>query len=1024
MRTAAEMTSGMRVVEAGFMAVGAAAALALGVATAEAAKFEKQIKLVQAVSNDMTSQQVTQMGNQIKALSIKYGEAPAATAEAMQTLGRAGVKDASAQMAIFESAMKMAKIEGMGLADALDAVVKTTALFGSNMEDASQFAKDAAKMTEYMVHASQISPTDVADIQQGLTYVGGAAKEVGWSPQETMSAIAYMAQKGVSGSIAGTSIRGLLTKSVGDQPKYQAAAARLGLDPGFAWTKNEKGEEVARPLWEIVAMVRNAAATRGLGEREQFELWNAIGMQKTAQQMLKVDPEELKKFDAEMEKSFDLQKKVDTAMESVSVKFDKFKAAVSVLAINIGEKLLPVVGWIVDGLASFAGWIAQSTILTTGLAYALGGAVIIGAAVVLRWLSVAARWVWQEFTRIMGTSGGLTGYLTGLMGATEGAAVAQNSLATSTERANIALAQQRAIQTGTLLPGGTMVPYTPVVPDYKKGSGSKLPPPMYPTSMKGGLKNMGSGLMSMIGGPAGVAVLAALSVGFIASAIQDTKNVATHNETAMKNAEKLVEGYTNKESKLTDEKARLVEEQKKYNKESAEWQDLQRRITAKEGELAYVTEKKTKAQEQIAQNNEEIARWSEIAAQKYNDMLITMSTPIIPAPGVTAPTIAPDEETPTPEGITSISTRPYKTQAAVWGNFVNDAAKRQEWVETSNDPMARFYRSGMGQQYNQQILESQQKEKEIWLRTMGIDPATGEPYKPGEYGFFDWAQDYAKLGWQKTVTSGWAADARYKADEYNLETGEKKKSWWESLFGTDENQSMREANTTMNKTQSMFDNKSGNITSIWGDATGTMNAATVLFKNKTTENMDGSALTTQEKATAMKGSLESIIPSIQNTINWFMQLWGAAKAGDPSIGGGMYQEANKNASNVFADRSGGSVVAVPWSSSSVTQPQKPSMIRQTPTSTSSSGTSAKINSPVKIWRGGVQKNLAKADSITFPDLDPDLFKKRALETGEAMRGGRGGITINKLEVNAKTKADAQAIANVIRKELKKLAEVA
>jgi TP901 family phage tail tape measure protein len=1042
MRTAAEMTAGMRAVEAGFMAVGAASALALGVATSEAMKFEKQMKMIQAVSNDMTSQQITQMSSQIKALSIKYGEAPAATAEAMQTLGRAGIKDATAQMAIFESAMKMAKIEGMDLQAALEGIVQTTSLFGSDMNNAAQFAKDAAKMTEYLVHASQISPTDVPDIMQGLTYVGGAAKEVGWSPTETMSAISYMAQKGVSGSIAGTSIRGLLTKSVGDQPKYQKAAARLGLDPDFAWIKDASGKETARPLAEIVQIVRDAAKQKGLGEREQFELWNAIGMQKTAQQMLKINPDELREFDAEMEKNFDLNKKVETAMSSASVQFDRFKAAVTVLAINIGEKLLPALAWIAGALANVASWAAQSQPVVWGLFAILAGGLVIGAAVVMRWLAVAIRWTVQEMIRMGASANTLKGVLAGNVTIGELFAKTQAQVAAATEADTIAtntntVAHERnaiARKAGMVPPtylgqpitgapvGRGVTPINPLIPSTVR-SGPIIPPTATPGMMSRigtGLRGAGSAAMGLMGGPLGVALIGGLAVGYVASTIQDTKNVARHNEEAMKNANLLVESYTGKIKKLRDEKSRLITEQTKYNKSSSEYADLQRRISAKDEEIGYYEDKRSKAQEKIAKNEEEIARWTENSAVAYQNMLATMEETPVPKPGVTAPTIPVPEGTVMPQGLTDISTRPYKTQEAVWRRFVEEEINpRRKWVETSDSPMARFYRSDLGKIYNTRIEESKQKEKELWLRTMGIDPATGKPFEAGQYGATDWLTDYIKLGGQKVGTGLIAREAGIKADQYDLNTGKKKEGegtlWWQQLFGVKPKQSLDTVKDTSGKTNSLLKGANNTMVSSWLGSLSKMNSGTALFSTNTQANMSNTTNSVLGNVNTITQGLFGLQGGINLAIGWFQMLWAAARGGVVGVASSVISTAFNGA---FVT---GTTQALATATASGNQGtiQKTQQQVNTPFFNVQGGTA----SPVKLWRGGATKEIAGA--VSFPELDPDVFKKRAIETGKALGAGKGGgIQIGTIVVNANTKNDAKYISEAIRAELQKLAKAA
>jgi TP901 family phage tail tape measure protein len=74
------------------------------------------------------------------------------------------------------------------------------------------------------------------------------------------------------------------------------------------------------------------------------------------------------------------------------------------------------------------------------------------------------------------------------------------------------------------------------------------------------------------------------------------------------------------------------------------------------------------------------------------------------------------------------------------------------------------------------------------------------------------------------------------------------------------------------------------------------------------------------------------------------------------------------------------------------------------------------NYSTKGLGGGVSK-------IKIPDLDPEKFQKNAVETGEKLAGkGSGGLYIEKLEVNARTKEDAAYIAMELRKALKEVAD--
>ena len=387
MRTASQMNEAMTMTQAGLMALGGISALAFGKATADAAGFEQKLKQIQAVSGDMDASAIAGISSEIKALSIKYGESANEIADAFSVIGRAGMKDSAAQMAVFESAIKMAKIEAMDLNTAIELLMDTTNMWGGDMNDPEQFAKSAEFMAEKMVQAAQMSTATVQELYQGMKFVGGTAKEVGWSPQETLGTLAYMKSVGISGSLSGTALRGLMTKASIMDPNYQEAMASIGLDMRDLWKKDAKGNAIAaHSPADLLKILHEAMQSSGLDQQEILAAWSKIGQQKTAQQLIKMDPDELDIFLKKMQESFDLQEKVDIAMDNLKTQFDRLMAAVNVASISIGEALLPYIRAAVDWLTEFAKWIAESKVATTALALALGSLTIIAAGLFGKWI--------------------------------------------------------------------------------------------------------------------------------------------------------------------------------------------------------------------------------------------------------------------------------------------------------------------------------------------------------------------------------------------------------------------------------------------------------------------------------------------------------------------------------------------------------------------------------------------------------------------------------------------------------------
>lgn len=448
MRTAEAISSAMTTATAGLMAAGGVAALVLAGATVEAAKFEKQLKMIQAVSGDLTDNELYRMGDQIKNLAMEYGVAADDIAKAMQVIGRAGLTDPSAQMAVFTDAMKIAKIEGMDLTTAIEELIQVTTMFGGSMDDPANFAKRANETAKNLVHASQISPTTVQDLFMGLKYVGGTADVSRMGQKDILAALSYMATKGVSGETAGTSLRGFISKQALSQPEVLNSLKSIGLTPNDLWTD---GGNKAKPIWEQIKIINDKMESSGLSQMEKIGLWAKVAMQKTSQQLLKVDPEGMKQYYAKMQEQFDLDAKVAKAMDSAVEQFNRLKASIEVTLINVGEKSLVVLRPVIEGLQQFFEWIAKSNVAGATLAILLGTLAVAGAIVVARWAVVAGKYIYESFTMGAQAITTLSGMVTGFSGTVDKSGKAYATMAAGQKINADSLTISTAKQTDAIL---------------------------------------------------------------------------------------------------------------------------------------------------------------------------------------------------------------------------------------------------------------------------------------------------------------------------------------------------------------------------------------------------------------------------------------------------------------------------------------------------------------------------------------------------------------------------------------------
>lgn len=435
MRASSSITEAVSTTSAGFLAIGGAAALGLAYATSQASGFERQMKNVQAVS-DLNNSELANLSDTVKQLAMQYGIGATEIASSMQTIGRAGIKDATEQTAVFQNALKMAKIEGMELTEAIEGIVTQVNLWGGDLSNVEEYNDLVERITVALTHASQISPTDVSDLLQGAQYVGGIAKESGWDEEETYGTLAYMASKGVSGSTAGVALRGLISKTAMQQPSFQKAMASIGLNAGDLWT--DGGESIKDPV-SLLRTILDQPQYKAMTTQEQMGLWTQLAQQKTSQQILKLKPDELEDFLGKMREQFDLDQKVKIAMDSVSEQWNRLKSTIEVGLINIGETFLPILKLGVDGLQTIFELVVNNKIAMAGIGVILAGLAGAGGLVLIRWLGGAFKYLYDT---VILTKGGLTniaGQLFGTQSASEGAAAGQTAFATQTGAATEAL---------------------------------------------------------------------------------------------------------------------------------------------------------------------------------------------------------------------------------------------------------------------------------------------------------------------------------------------------------------------------------------------------------------------------------------------------------------------------------------------------------------------------------------------------------------------------------------------------------
>jgi TP901 family phage tail tape measure protein len=207
--------------------------------------FEKSMKNVQAVSG-ATGAQFDELSGLAKDLGRTTKFSASEAADGMGYLAMAGF-DVEDIMKAMPGVLQLAAAGNMDLAQTAD--IASNVLTGYGME-----ASEITRVNDVMAATFTSANTDMAQLGEAMKYVAPVANSAGLKFEEVSAAIGMMGNAGIQGSMAGTSLRGAITRLL--EPTGAAADTlnRLGIE-----TTDSAGNMV--PLVDIVRQLEESGAT-------------------------------------------------------------------------------------------------------------------------------------------------------------------------------------------------------------------------------------------------------------------------------------------------------------------------------------------------------------------------------------------------------------------------------------------------------------------------------------------------------------------------------------------------------------------------------------------------------------------------------------------------------------------------------------------------------------------------------------------------------------------------------------------
>lgn len=348
------------------LGLGAGIVAGTGLAIKSAADFQQQINILGAVSG-ATSEKLGQLSD----FAIKLGadvKLPGTSAkdaaDAMTELSKAGLSIEDT-MAAARPVLLLSAAAQISNADA--ATYTATALNSFNLA-----GSQAAHVADLLAGAANASAGDVPDMAEALQYAGAAAHAAGLSIDETVAAIAEMSNKGLSGSVAGSSLAQALRSLQAPSKAAATSMKDLGINVYDAQGK-------MLPMDGVIQQF--TTHMEGLTQKQQNQALATIFGSRAVQAARIVFLGGTKAYDKmrdSVSKTGSAQRLAAAQTKGFNGALQAFTSTIETLAIVVGLRLLPVatkvvgaITNIVNGISKIAG--AKTPEIAISLAFRMAG---------------------------------------------------------------------------------------------------------------------------------------------------------------------------------------------------------------------------------------------------------------------------------------------------------------------------------------------------------------------------------------------------------------------------------------------------------------------------------------------------------------------------------------------------------------------------------------------------------------------------------------------------------------------------
>ena len=294
------------------------------------AKFEKGMNRVKALSG-ATGGEFDALTQQAKDLGSSTMFSATEASDAMGFLAMAGFKTNDV-LGAMPGVLNLAAAAQMDLGQAAD--ITSNIMTGFNLE-----VKDLDRVNDVLVKGMTSANVDLQMLGESMKYVGPVAASAGMDFEETAAAVALLGNAGIQGSMAGTALRGAMTKLLKPSDDAALLMENLGINALDSEGNLKSFTEIIKELED--ANIKTGDAMTIFGQRAGPAMMALVSQGSGA----------LADMTSELEDSGGVAQSIaDIQMEGMSGAITEMKSAFEGLMIAISEDVLPIFTKLIDAI--------------------------------------------------------------------------------------------------------------------------------------------------------------------------------------------------------------------------------------------------------------------------------------------------------------------------------------------------------------------------------------------------------------------------------------------------------------------------------------------------------------------------------------------------------------------------------------------------------------------------------------------------------------------------------------------------